>query len=283
MKSNGGGILLLITYFAMLGVFFGLNFIGKDKLDIVSITINAMMFVIVGFVILWANAQCLSPVAKMTTAMDYTIQKMKYDFKKADNYLWEQYRDEPDLFQNKILNGRFNEYRLERKRLNMISKFGAKCDVDDYINEYFIDGRIKKGLIGTIPGMMTGLGILGTFIGLAFGLQSFNTGSAQEITDSISPLMDGIKVAFHTSIYGMVFSLMFNFVFKKTLEDAYDAVDRFLENYHKYVLPKTENDDLLVLLDQQEKQLQQMEEMLHNFSDELAIKIVRANQSPYQK
>ena len=93
--------------------------------------------------------------------------------------------------------------------------------------------------------------------------------------------MDGIKIAFHTSIYGMVFSLVYNFVYKKNLEDAYRAVDRFLESYHKYVLPKTENDDLSVMLAVQEKQLRQMEHMLDGFGDQLAVKIVEAMNSPY--
>ncbi len=71
---------------------------------------------------------------------------------------------------------------------------------------------------------MTGLGILGTFIGLTIGLQQFNTGSASEITNSISPLIQGIKVAFHTSIYGMVFSLIFSFVYKNKLEMLVNGV-----------------------------------------------------------
>ena len=35
---------------------------------------------------------------------------------------------------------------------------------------------------------------------------------------------NGIKVAFHTSIYGLVFSLVFNFVYKKKLDEAETAV-----------------------------------------------------------
>ena len=64
----------------------------------------------------------------------------------------------------------------------------AQCDIDDYLNEYYIDSVMKCGLISIVPGVMTGLGILGTFIGLSFGLQNFNTGSASIITDSIPPV-----------------------------------------------------------------------------------------------
>lgn len=272
---------MLATYFLMLAVCVGLNIKGGASSDVVNIAVNAAMFVIVGFIILWSNMQCLSPVGKMTTSLYYTIRRMEFDFNKSGAYLWEDYRDELDLFRNKILNQRFNEYRIERKRLNLLSEHGVTCEIEDYINEYMIDMQIKKGLVGSIPGVMTGLGILGTFVGLAFGLQNFDTASAETITNSIAPLMDGIKIAFHTSIYGMVFSLVYNFVYKKNLEDAYRAVDRFLESYHKYVLPKTDNDDLGVMLAVQEKQLKQMERMFDSFGDQLAVKIVEAMNSPY--
>ena len=140
---------------------------------------------------------------------------------------------------------------------------------------------IKKGILSIIPGVMTGLGILGTFIGLSIGLQNFNTGSAAEITNSIAPLMDGIKIAFHTSIYGMVFSLIFNFVYKKNLEDAYNAVEYFLNAYHKYVLPDMANDQIGMFLKFQEYQMQEMEKVLDSFGDSLAQKIANAMKNPY--
>ena len=152
----------------------------------------------------------------------------------------------------------------------------AQCDIDDYLNEYYIDSVMKCGLISIVPGVMTGLGILGTFIGLSFGLQNFNTGSASAITDSIPQLMNGIKIAFHTSIYGMVFSLVFNLVYKKNLEDAYNAMDDFLDSYHKYVAPRAQNNAANIFLDYQALQMMQTEKMMEKFSDEVADKIARA-------
>ena len=103
---------------------------------------------------------------------------------------------------------------------------------------------------------MTGLGILGTFIGLSIGLQAFNTGSAEEITNSIGPLMDGIKVAFHTSIYGMIFSLTFNLIFKTVLEQAYHKLDEFVDEFKRYVRPDATYDNGNLALDIQKKQLE---------------------------
>lgn len=279
MKSFGTESLLLPTYFLMLVVFGCLNFIGRRNFDIVSITVNLGMFLIVGFVFIWSIYTCFRPVSRMAANLRYTIQTMEIDFDKTQSYLWETYRNENSLFTNTTLSKRYNEFRIERKRLNMLSQ-GGRCDIEDYINEQLIDSQIKKGIVSIVPGVMTGLGILGAFIGLSFGLQNFNTGSAAQITNSIAPLMDGIKVAFHTSIYGMVFSLVYNFVYKKTLEDAYQAIDEFLEAFYKYVLPKTMNNDMALFIDFQEKQLQEIANLLDDFGTGLAHKIAVAMQSP---
>lgn len=281
MKTSNSERILLPLYFVMVGVAVCLNFFSGAKPDMANLVVNISMFIIIGAVILWANTQCFMLVNKMIKSMKYAVETMEIDFNKSGAYLWEQYKDETNFFHNKALNRKFNEYRVERKRLNMLSAYGSTCDLADYINEDYFDAVIKKGILSIIPGVMTGLGILGTFIGLSIGLQNFNTGSAAEITNSIAPLMDGIKIAFHTSIYGMVFSLIFNFVYKKNLEDAYNAVEYFLNAYHKYVLPDMANDQIGMFLKFQEYQMQEMEKVLDSFGDSLAQKIANAMKNPY--
>ena len=47
-------------------------------------------------------------------------------------------------------------------------------------------------------------------IGLTIGLQGFNNDSAEAMMNTMKPLIEGIKVAFLTSIYGMILSLGYN-------------------------------------------------------------------------
>ena len=51
----------------------------------------------------------------------------------------------------------------------------------------------------------TGLGILGTFIGIALGLKDFDTNNIEQ---SVPPLLAGLKTAFLTSIFGIGTSLL---------------------------------------------------------------------------
>lgn len=73
---------------------------------------------------------------------------------------------------------------------------------------------------------IVGLGILGTFGGIFFGLQAFDPNKIQE---SIPPLLEGLKTAFWTSIAGMSISMILTvietmFVKKTTLGNEFDVL-----------------------------------------------------------
>ena len=190
MKSFGSEGILFPVYFIMLALAVYLNVFTGSGLDIANIIINIGMFLIVGGIILYSTTHCFM------ASLHLAARNFQTDFKRKGDYLWDDYKDNPKLFGNKLADTRFREYCEERRRLTMLER-SAQCDIDDYLNEYYIDSVMKCGLISIVPGVMTGLGILGTFIGLSFGLQNFNTGSASAITDSIPQLMNGIKIAFH--------------------------------------------------------------------------------------
>ena len=65
--------------------------------------------------------------------------------------------------------------------------------------------RQEKNIIEYMPSVLTTFGVLGTFIGITYGLSDFNT---TNISASISVLLSGLKMAFWTSIVGMVCSIV---------------------------------------------------------------------------
>ena len=192
----------------------------SKSIDMVSLIINVLLFAVV-FMIFFNARKAMKMIVSITGDLQSATERITADFEKEQSYLWEKYNsDNSDLlFQNEHLMKVYKKYRFDRKRLATVSANNYKCDISDYINEDLIDSLMKKNIYNLVPGVMTGLGILGTFVGLSFGLQNFNTGGTEEIEASIAPLMNGIKVAFHTSIYGMLFSLFFNYIYKETLED----------------------------------------------------------------
>lgn len=73
--------------------------------------------------------------------------------------------------------------------------------------------------INSAPGVISGLGILGTFIGLTIGIHFFNSDNSEAIMNSIQSLLGGMSVAFATSIVGMIFSSLYIGIQKKILND----------------------------------------------------------------
>lgn len=65
----------------------------------------------------------------------------------------------------------------------------------------------RRKWIGQLPSVVSTLGVLGTFLGITFGLISFKP---DNLDDSIPQLLGGLKMAFFTSLLGMVGSLILN-------------------------------------------------------------------------
>ena len=247
---------LLITYIAMLAVCVYLNFFSKGQSGGISnLVVNLIMFVLVAVILLDCYLGSFLPIAGIIRELRRVNARMEDDAKHTHDFLWERYKDDKEeLFRVPVLREQFKDYKYEQERILRSDRAYYKCDIEDYINYDLIDSVIHRNRMNQVAGVMTGLGILGTFIGLSLGLQSFNTGSTSEITGSIEPLMAGIKVAFHTSIYGMVFSLIFNYVYKRILDDAEQTVRAFLGAFRKYVLPDTTADGINRLIELEKQQ-----------------------------
>ncbi len=254
--TKGYEILILLTYIIMALVCIYMNLFSRGQTgNLTNMIVNIVMFVIVGVILFISVTGSLRPVSRLAADLRGVTDKIENDAKHSHRFLWEKYRDEKEeLFRDSILRNKYQDYLYELERIVLNDKTYYKCDIEDYIGYELVDTVIHRERLNQVTGVMTGLGILGTFIGLSLGLQSFNTGTTSEITNSIEPLMDGIKVAFHTSIYGMVFSLVFNFVYKRILDDAEAAVRGFLSAYKKYVMPDTATDGVNRLMELQQQQ-----------------------------
>ena len=264
--------LLPFTFAAMVLVCLYLNLYTGQKEGLASVIVNAVMFILVAVIFLKCDLGCFVPVNSMIADLTRVTAKIRQDAMNSHQFLWEQYsRMREDLFRDKILREQFLDYCHEQKRIASAEKAYYRCDIGEYINGDLTDGVIHRNLLNQVAGAMTGLGILGTFIGLSLGLQSFDTGSTAAITGSISPLMNGIKVAFHTSIYGMIFSLVFNYVYKRKLDDADRAVEQFLSAYRKYVLPDTTTDGVNKLMELEQQQTQAIRSLADTMGHQLSV------------
>ncbi len=170
-----------------------------------------------------------------------------------------------DLFGHRKLDERYAEFT------SFIHKSQSGIgDIEDYINEGEVDSMIGKRLLELIPDVLTSLGILGTFIGLVFGLRGFEPTNYETMTASVASLVSGIKVAFLTSIYGLSLSLVFGYSTKAAYGDLMNELRHFLDKFHHFVIPSAEAEARNVLVNCQVEQAEAMEKMTDQFSEHLA-------------
>ncbi len=156
-------------------------------------------------------------------------------------------------FDNDEMKNALEQYKQDVKDM-MNASGDTYLDIDAYINNSIIDKEIRTYFLNQISGTMTGLGILGTFIGLSIGLNSFNlSGTSSDITNQIQPLMEGIKVAFHTSIVGIFYSIFFNLIYRRLLTKYHNEVNTFLTTFHKCVIPISDNGTESTMIKYQKK------------------------------
>lgn len=262
---------ILAEWIVLLGISIVFSGVFSKKFDVISFVINIVFFALIFAILFYANKNYLVVTESIVDDLKNAKNKIIEDYENKHHYLYDDYKD-ASLFENDVLKGIYKNYIEENERI-LKEEQNYKCSIEDYINYDLIDLKINRNYMNLISGIMTGLGILGTFIGLSLGLQSFQTGSSEQIINSIAPLMDGIKVAFHTSVYGMCFSLTINGFYKLGLEDAYKSVDEFIEVYYQKVAPNSSNEIAGSLMEMQNKQLQGIYAMSEVIADKMASKI----------
>ena len=255
---------LILIYLIMAAVCVYLN-LTAESIELSNVIVSGGLFLIVLILFAYAFSR-FARIDHMIEDLKDATDNIRDDFGMKRQYLWKYYENKDNLFTEDTLRKRYSEYRAEIERLELLSGDVFRCDIEDYINQELIDDTIRRNVLNLVSGTLTGLGILGTFIGLTLGLQQFNTGSADQITRSISPLIQGIKVAFHTSIYGMVFSLIFSFIYKNKIDEAGEAMEKFLDAYEHYVVPDTKNESQRQMLAFQKTLADGMTEIGTNFS-----------------
>lgn len=103
---------------------------------------------------------------------------------------------------------------------------------DFYYNEDSICRYLKlnKRFILMAPNTFVGLGLLGTFLGLAIGVGEIEiTKGANVLLDSIASVLHGMSAAFYTSIFGMILSLGYQLITKNSIKTMHNALVRACE------------------------------------------------------
>ena len=208
-----------------------------------NLLINGIFLAIIGVLFVISAAGFLQ-LNRLTDDLQRVSGALQTEYKAAGNKnIWASLQDKKDVFEDENLRTAFAKYRMRVRSGRVGKKYVNTCDIEDYVNEELLDKVGCSYFNSGISGTMTGLGILGTFIGLSLGLGSFSGDDIYTISDNVGPLLSGMKVAFHTSVYGIIFSLIFNFVYRSIMSDAYGKLNSFLDVFRQCAMPPVGSGD----------------------------------------
>ena len=124
--------------------------------------------------------------------------------------------------------------------------------------------QLEADLTSIASTIMTSLGITGTFVGILFGLQDFRI---NDIDNSIATLLDGLKIAFATSVVGLIASLIAQWVLpyvrRKATDDNYSRTADELSVSDFYKIIKDQSN----ILERQESILTNQAESLNQITN----------------
>ncbi len=150
-------------------------------------------------------------------------------------------------------------------------------EVSRYLNDAtIIFPKISTGFYQAVPNLLTGMGILGTFFGLAAGVGSASSGLASsnpgEITASLQQLLGGASLAFWTSIVGIVCSILFVVVERFATRRLHIALDDWVGAIESRLERVTSEGVALQQLEQARRATTQLE----RFNSELIFSLEKA-------
>ena len=202
--------------------------------DEISTVFIVLMEVIVALGILFG----IFPVIQFYRAFETGLENIERALEVQTSSTWSVMVQIEEFFHQRVLDDLFREY--QEKVQGQRDSGQVLSDIEDYINDDILGLRSWQNVVLQIPGTLTGLGILGTFIGLIVGIRGIGFSSVNAALSSVQTLLSGIQVAFYTSIAGVILSLFFNIMVRVSWNMMLRNLGLFVDEFHKNVIPTVE-------------------------------------------
>ena len=138
-------------------------------------------------------------------------------------------------------------------------------DAEHFFNARTLaSGLTASRLLAAAPSFLVAIGVLGTFVGLTVGLEGL-VGASDEIESlkgGINKLISGAAVAFMTSVWGVTFSLLLNFLEKMFERNALNAIQD-LQHKIDFLYPRIPAEQSLVHIAEYGKESKEALQELH--------------------
>ncbi len=229
--------LIFLLVFALSVAVFWFTRTAGDGMDLI---LNGVFDLVAAVFLIAYFAGSARPTAKLAAALDDMTDTIRNKATASDpKTLWQELGKEKLFSAPPVLAECYAAYVRAVKRQSRQNPLTADADIADYVDEALVYSTIKKSFCDQISGIMTALGILFTFIGLVYGLRNFDATSVELMQQSTQALMAGIKVAFLTSIFGLVYSLIYTLFYRRLVKCALESLYAFQDSFEECVRPNS--------------------------------------------
>lgn len=97
-----------------------------------------------------------------------------------------------------------------------------------FTDQALVEAPLRAEFFRHLPGILTGIGIIGTFLGLVTGLKQFDTAPAR-VQESLTQLIQNVGEAFLVSLVAIALAMAFTFLEKMLLTAGYRQTARLRE------------------------------------------------------
>lgn len=132
------------------------------------------------------------------------------------HHMWQEYKE--------TLHPQYEENELGDRSVN---RWRATTMADTFFSEVvLVDTPLKTEFYKHLPGILTGLGIIGTFSGLISGLSHFDISDPLQAQAQLKDLINAVGHAFLVSGVAISFAMLFTWIEKSLLTGLYRLVEQ---------------------------------------------------------
>lgn len=107
------------------------------------------------------------------------------------------------------------QYALDDLGQNRIVRWRSTAMAETFFSEQaIVDAPLNADFYKHLPGILTGLGIIGTFLGLIVGLSSFDVSDAAKAQSELKNLINSVGHAFYVSGAAIFLAMLFTWIEK---------------------------------------------------------------------
>jgi len=208
---------------------------------------DLFIYIAIAAVFLIGLFKCIMSTQRVSRALQKSVRQLeKMTLRKGSQPIWQD-----PLFLGRTLETSWRRFLVNAEQLD---SRGINCNVEDYVNDdSVIYAHCHTQLGEVIPGMLTSLGILGTFMGLVQGLGALDLSNAANTINGISDMISGMNFAFGTSIAGCIASILFNILNHAAIGSAQHSIDDFHESFAEFVMQQPLSDNVQSICQQEDR------------------------------